>query len=271
MAPGKDIRISVVMAAYNAAVTIRRALDACLSQTVLPFEIIVVNDGSEDATQEVLQAYGDAILVISLHENKGPAAARNRGIQAASGNFIAFLDADDYWQPEKIAIVREVLSGRPKVSFLYHDYAGLEDALGRSGDRQPMALSRETGSNVLNGFQLKEVSFPNLLLRNPMATPCVVVQKQKELSFDESMRYLEDYELWLRLAARQKVFHLPLPLTVLGRPVLSPGGQSSHKWAMRKGELRVYTRLALRQKQYLPLLPFLWLYSLAKHALKSMR
>lgn len=266
MSGSEEIRISVVIAAYNAAATIVRAVESCLRQTVLPLEIIVVDDKSSDTTAEILQQYGNTVTVIALKENSGPAAARNAGIEKASGNFIAFLDADDYWLPEKIERVTHLFMERPDVTFLYHDYA-----VRRSGDRQPFAPNLETGRNTHNPIDLKAVRFFKMLLRNPMATPCVVVKKQDSLRFDEKLRYMEDYELWLRLAEVQKIWHLPLTLTILGRPVLSEGGQSSNRWAMRRGELKVYTRLALRKKWLLPLLPVLWTYSLTKHLAKKLK
>lgn len=252
MAANSSIRISVVIAAYNAAATIGRAVESCLQQSLPPFEIIIVDDASTDATQEVLKQFGARISVFYLKENKGPAAARNRGIRQAKGNFIAFLDADDYWHPDKIKIVNRVLAQSPGISFLYHDYV-----LERPEQLPLPVLPRA-------------ISFYSLLLRNLMATPCVIVQKQQGLQFDESLRYMEDYELWLRLAAQQKAWHLPLPLTILDRPILSAGGQSSNRWAMRKAELKVYSLTALRHKWLLPVLPVLWLYSLIKHVRKVM-
>ena len=93
--------VSVVIPAYNAAHFIRRALDSVLGQTVSVHEIIVVDDGSKDSTCDVVRSYGSRVKLL-VQENGGPSAARNKGISSSTGEFIAFLDADDWWSPTKI-------------------------------------------------------------------------------------------------------------------------------------------------------------------------
>src|SRR5262245_57157775 len=91
-----EITVSVLMPDNNAPKTIRKALDSALAQSVPAHEIIIVDDGSTDDLQDVLRDYGERVRC--LHQpNRGAASARNRGIDAASGEVIAFLDADDYW------------------------------------------------------------------------------------------------------------------------------------------------------------------------------
>lgn len=108
--------VSVVMPAFNVAWCVRRAIDSVLTQTYLRHEIIVIDDGSTDDTASVLASYGDRIRVIS-QTNRGMSAARNRGIDAARGTLVAFLDADDYWLSEKLARQVELLQRRPEVGF----------------------------------------------------------------------------------------------------------------------------------------------------------
>lgn len=246
------------MPSFNAAQTIERAVRSCLAQSVPPFEMLVIDDHSKDETLAILRQFKDQVSVIALPENSGPAAARNAGIRQAKGDFIAFLDADDFWLPDKLKIVTEVLQQRAEVHFLYHDFEVTGEEKVLPGEKAQAVVA-----------DIRAQHFGTVLLRNPMATPCVVVRRQEGLWFDERLHYMEDYELWLRLAANQKIWHLPMVLTVLGRPVLSAGGQSSRRWEMRKGELKVYSRLAWRRKTLLPLLPFLWAFSLLKHLRKS--
>lgn len=107
------LRISCIIPAFNAERYIDRSLHSVLEQSLPPDEIIVVDDGSSDATPEKLASYGDKLRVVR-QENAGPAAARNRGIEAARGEFICFQDADDEWQPEKLAKQMTLLESSPE-------------------------------------------------------------------------------------------------------------------------------------------------------------
>jgi glycosyltransferase involved in cell wall biosynthesis len=104
-------RISCIIPAYNSEAFIHRSLRSVLDQTHPPNEIVVVDDGSVDATPKILASYGDLVHVIR-QENSGPAAARNAGIKAATGELICFQDADDEWHPDKIARQISLLSSR---------------------------------------------------------------------------------------------------------------------------------------------------------------
>src|SRR5438093_13378260 len=94
--------VSVIMPAYNVAWCIGRAIDSVRAQGFRARELIVVNDGSTDGTRTVLESYGGAIKVID-QTNRGMSAARNAGIRKARGTYVAFLDADDWWLPEKLS------------------------------------------------------------------------------------------------------------------------------------------------------------------------
>ena len=246
---------SVIIAAYNAGKTIVATLESCLSQTFQPHEIIVVDDGSTDDTAVLVKAgFSDSVKLVSLSRNCGPAAARNRGIVAATGSHWAFIDADDAWHPEKLSQIISVLETFPKAALVFHDYA-----TGNSLNPLPAAPALP-----------KKVSRESMLVHNRVATPCAVVRSGR-LRFDKQMRYMEDYDFFLRCFEKGDVYYLPQTLTFLGRPVLSAGGQSSNRWAMRKGELRAYTKFAKAHRKYLPLLPFLWGYSFLKHAWGTLR
>lgn len=90
--------VSVIIPAYNSAASVCRTIDSALAQNLKPHEVIVINDGSTDNTAEVAQSYGDKIIYIE-QDNQGQGSARNAGLKVATGRFIAFLDADDYWLP----------------------------------------------------------------------------------------------------------------------------------------------------------------------------
>src|SRR5262249_39357728 len=107
-------RVTVLIPAYNASSTIERAVDSVLAQTYSDYEIIVVDDGSRDATADIVASrYGDRVRLLCLTRNQGESAAMNHGIDAAEGELIAFLDADDEWLPDKLSKQVDALNRNP--------------------------------------------------------------------------------------------------------------------------------------------------------------
>lgn len=249
----EGIRISVVIPAYNAANTIVRALETVLQQTHPAYEIIVVNDASTDNTGELVTSFGDRVRYIQLLQNCGSPIARNKGLDAASGDYIAFLDADDLWHERKLELAASILAAKPGINFLYHSYT----------------LSDIRTISIPEGATLYQTPFVKFLVRNPVATPCAIIRNDTTFRFEASMRYMEDYDLWLRIAYKYKAYFIDIPLTQLGRPILSEGGVSANKWKMRKGELKAFRRLLKLNPLFLPLLPFLYSYSIGKHLYKG--
>jgi glycosyltransferase involved in cell wall biosynthesis len=122
------MKISVVIAAYNASTTIERAVRSVLAQTRLADEIIVIDDGSTDGTADIVRRFGSEVRLLS-QANGGASVARNRGIEAAGGEWIAFLDADDEWLPEKLSLQDEYFRTHPDLvwgygNFIPTDYRG---------------------------------------------------------------------------------------------------------------------------------------------------
>ena len=115
---GTAPRVSVIIAVYNGAATISRAVRSVFEQTFTDFEIVVVNDGSTDDTASVLSRYGDRIRVIT-QSNRGLSAARNAGAHASSGEYLAFIDDDDEWMPTKLAQSVPLLDAEPDCSLVY--------------------------------------------------------------------------------------------------------------------------------------------------------
>ncbi len=250
----EEIKFSVVIPAYNAGATIKKTIDSCLAQTYAPYEVIVVDDFSNDETKNILQGYGEHIKYIQLLHNNGVSIARNKGLDAATGDYIAFLDADDVWHPKKLEIIASILSGvNVPVALIYHSFT-LQDI---SSITLP-----ESGT-------LYKLPFVKLLLGNPIATPCAIMRNNTKYRFEPSMSHMEDYDMWLRIAHKNPVYFINIPLTQIGRPVLSKGGLSSNRWKMRKGELRAFRRLGRLNPLYALLLPILYTYSLGKHIFKA--
>ena len=184
--------VSVVMPAYNVAWCIGRAVDSVLAQDFRARELIVVNDGSTDATRAVLEGYGAAISVVD-QENCGMSAARNAGIRSARGTYVAFLDADDWWLPGKLTQQVALMRGRPEIGFC-STVVRVED-----GDGRLLNLWRcPNGSTEI---------LTTLFAENAaIAGGCSAVMVRKDLIdrvglFDESLRGFEDPDLWMRLAA----------------------------------------------------------------------
>ncbi len=111
--------ISVVIPAYNAEQYVKEAAESVLAQTYRPLEIICVDDASTDGTADVLASFGERVRVIRRAENGGGAAARNDGLALARGEYVAFLDADDFWPPEKLAVQEAYLRAHPAVDALF--------------------------------------------------------------------------------------------------------------------------------------------------------
>ena len=108
------MKISVIIPTHNRARFIGRALDSVLDQSEVRSEIIVVDDGSTDATEDVLRSYGDRVRYVR-QANAGPAVARNRALEMATGDYVAFQDSDDYFLPGALAALRDALDTRPEL------------------------------------------------------------------------------------------------------------------------------------------------------------
>ena len=172
-------RISVVIPAYNAASFIRRAIHSTLVQTLAPYEIIVVDDGSKDGTAEFVERNYPAVRVFRQH-NAGPGAARNHGVREASGDWIGLLDADDMWLPEKLER-QAPFTTDPKVAIVHATEVGPEETPDR-------------------------VTFESLWQRNCILNSSVLVRRATWESVggcdeDRTVISVEDYNLWLRIAA----------------------------------------------------------------------
>lgn len=250
----EGLKFSVVIPVYNGEQTIQRALDSVLAQSYDNYEIIVVNDASTDKTGDLLKtSFSTQITLTSKVINAGGAVARNSGMDVATGDYIAFLDADDIWHPDKLSLMNTILTAAPSIHLLYHPYT-----------LEPIANKR-----IPEDIKLFRLPFVKLLPANLIATPCTVIKNDPKFRFDDRMRYTEDYDLWLRIGYKHKLHFINIPLTQLFRPINSAGGVSSNKWAMRKGEMRAYRKLVKLNPLFLLLLPILVISSLGKHVVKK--
>lgn len=201
MDTGKQ-EVSVVIPTYNRGWILKEAIDSVLSQDCDGFELIVVDDGSIDNTQEILSSYRDKIKVIR-QENKGVSAARNKGIVSSSRTYIAFLDSDDLWLPGKLETQLEFFRNNP-------------DAL----ICQTEEIWVRNGRRVNPGKRHKKVSgfFFEKSLELCMVSPSAVMMKRDLFNtsdlFDETLPACEDYDMWLRINCRYPIHLIDIPLIV---------------------------------------------------------
>src|SRR5262245_13377241 len=184
--PGAAPTFSVVVPAYQAAATVAEAVDSALSQTLAPLEVIVVDDGSTDGTQDVLAPYRDRIVYVR-QENGGGASALNAGLRIAGGDFMAILDADDIYRPERLQALAELGADRPDLDILGTD--AVIEVDGRSGrlysDGAPFPIADQRTA-ILRGCFL--------------AAPSLRVSRLRAAGgLDESLPTAYDWECWLRL------------------------------------------------------------------------
>ncbi len=207
---------TVIIPAFRSEETIEAAVESVLGQTLPADEILVVDDGSPDQTAARVARFGSSVRLLRK-ENGGPASARNLGIREACNPYIAFLDADDLWMPEKLQLQTEHMAAHPDCGLCCGDAwvfgEGVETGrkYGRVADRGRPALD-----------------FEGLLLGNPISTLTVLARREVLLSaglFDEDRRLIavEDYELWLRVAERSRIDWIDAPL---GRYRVSAGSLS---------------------------------------------
>lgn len=231
--------VSVVMPAYNVAWCVGRAVDSVLAQDYGACELIVVNDGSTDKTAEVLAAYGDAITVI--HQgNRGMSAARNAGMRAARGEYVAFLDSDDWWLPGKLSRQVELLHSRPEIGFC-STAARVENPEGKLLN---LWRCRHGRTDMLETLFAENAA---------IAGGCSAVMVRKSLLdrtglFDESLRGFEDPDLWMRLAAVSGYACLDEVLAVILRREKSVSGnldamRAAAGKSMRKNRALLPSRL----------------------------
>lgn len=180
---------SVIIPAYNQARYVGAAVESGLGQSYPPAEIIVVDDGSTDETPALLAGYGEAIQVIR-QENQGLAAARNRGIAAAQGEWLAFLDSDDRWRPDYLQQMAAVvaIAPRPVAAFAAWQY------MDSSGTVMPQAV-------IPFGGDVQRVA-AELVWRNSLLPSAAVVRREaagQVGGFDTGLAACEDWDMWLRL------------------------------------------------------------------------
>lgn len=224
--------VSVIVPAYNTRHTVKRTLDSVLAQTYSNFEVIVVDDGSPDGVGEYVEKEYGARIKLIRQDNKGLAGARNTGAKASRGEYLCFLDSDDWWTPNKLDEQVAQIALDPEASVLYSNCFFYEDGV-KKGEWTD--IHNQGSGNILEQLIKREVMLPVLT--------AMVRKKDFETvgRFDEGLREVEDYDLWLRMASRGFKFSAnPRPLAYY---YINPKGLSSNKEAMFRAHIVVYRRL----------------------------
>ncbi len=192
--------ISVVIPTFNRRQTIGRSIDSVLNQTLFPSEIIVVDDGSTDGTSDYIQSNFPSIRLLQ-QPNKGVSAARNKGIRCADANWIALLDSDDEWFPQKLEKQVMTLSQNLDIKFCH-----TEEIWIRNGARiNQMKKHQKYGGHIFNKcLDMCKISPSSVLFHQSILDNVGY--------FDKGLKVCEDYDLWLRITAKFPVLYIDEPL-----------------------------------------------------------
>lgn len=230
--------VTVIVPCYNSSKTIRRAIASIAQQTLRPMEVILVDDCSTDATREVLQELSLTyepgwIRVLYLENNGGPGVARNRAWSLATQPYIAFLDSDDSWHKEKIAVQYGWMSRYPAAAMTGHSVEQITED----------SLASLTELSAKRFDDPRHVSRWRILFSNRFTPSSIVVRADVKSRFDETKRHAEDYFMLLELALvdRGSCYLFDVSLSYVYKPQFgADSGLSAQLWKIHKGEQNNY-------------------------------
>lgn len=248
-------KVSIVIPVYNSETSIIRTLESVANQTYTDYEIVIINDGSFDASLQLItefqNRYPHKLIQIISQQNSGVSKARNVGLLAAKGEWVALLDSDDEWLPDKLKVQIDVLTHCPEIDFLGCALVG--------------QLIKIKGKNILS---LHRVTCWDLLLKMLPQTSTAIFRKDilsRVGLYNESMTHAEDGNLWIRICLCCNFYVIPDALVVYGggKPGFGATGLAGNLEKMYEGE-RINLRYVLKCKYigratYLFLLAYGWL------------
>lgn len=243
------LTVSVIIPAYNCETTIERALQSAISQTWRPKEVIVIDDASTDKSASIVRSKAkDSAVPIHIFSNEfnvGPGVSRNRGWAAATGDLVAFLDADDIWHPQKLEVQVPIMESRQSLNMTCHD---------RTVGREPIWSIVDPSSVIW-----RELDFRDFLVRNQCATPSVILRRDIRERFNDSLRYAEDYFLWLTITANHgRVLFAENELVHCANPAYGGAGLSGKLFSMYRSELQAFHKLTQNRALSYRWLPVLY-------------
>jgi glycosyltransferase involved in cell wall biosynthesis len=221
--------VSVIIPTHNRRAMLEEAIASVLAQTLCDFELLVVDDGSDDGTHRWVSTLADERIISLWQRQRGVAAARNLGVAESHAPLIAFLDSDDLWLPRKLAVQVEHFEAHPEVSICQ-----TEETWVRNGKRVNAATKHRKHS----GWIFREC-LPLCII-----SPSAVMLRREAFDalggFDEELPACEDYDLWLRAALRYEIATLPEPL------IVKRGGhedQLSQQWGLDRYRIRALEKI----------------------------
>lgn len=236
---GTKAEVSVIIPCYRCVDTIERAVAAVAAQTLPPKEVILVEDRSDDGTLELVYEIqsrypGGWLRVIEQPDNRGPGEARNAGWDLAKEPYIAFLDADDTWHPQKLELQFRWMREHPEVALTGHACRQFEQSE-RVSDAKRYDLSR---------MKCNLIDANRLFWRNCFPTLSVMLRSSLPMRFASGKYYSEDYLLWLTIACSgERMARCEYPLAFMHKAPYGEAGLSGQLWKMHKGELDTYKRI----------------------------
>lgn len=219
--------VSVIIPMYNSEKTIKRTLNSVINQSYKNFEVIIVNDGSTDNSPDIVEQFikSNSSYDITLvnQNNQGVSVARNNGIKLAKGQYIAFLDSDDYWETNKL-------------------YEQIK-IMGDNADIYLLGTLPKSSKDDMNTEEINYIDFRKLLFKNYFMTSSVMIRKEVFSTvgyFNTQKKYSEDYDLWLRISQKYKTAIYMKKLVNYSSESI---GLSDKLVEMEKGELNNYYSL----------------------------
>ena len=196
------MNISVVIPSYNRKEFLKRSIDSAINQTKKPFEIIVVDDGSTDGTETMIKSDYDFVKFIK-QKNKGVSAARNIGIEVSIGEWICFLDSDDEWKKDKLEKQINAMKSNPGYKFFHSNEIWIKNGLRINQKKKHKKYGGDIFDKCLDMCRISPSS--------------VMIDKtvfDEVGNFNENLVVCEDYELWLRICDKYRVFFIDEPLII---------------------------------------------------------
>ncbi len=228
-------------------------MKSVVGQTLRPLQLILVDDGSTDGTLELMyqlqKKYGDYwIDIIELSHNMGVSIARNSGWESAKGEYIAFLDSDDTWHPQKLDIQYNYMKKYPSIAITGHGYNKI-----LSQDKQ-LTQNQFYSSD----YKVKTFSYKYVFLKNPIITPSFMVKKNIDFRFLKGSNGFEDHLFLMKISNNLGPIHaIQLPLANIYKHEYGESGLSSKMWKMQRGHFFNYKYLYINKK--IPLLVYIFL------------
>lgn len=226
--------VSVIVPCFNSESTLLRAYNSIVSQTILPSEIIFIDDCSTDTTIDIILSIYDIspvpVKIVRLDNNYGPAVARNKGLIVSTQEYVAFLDSDDTWHPSKIelqyAAIRRsnaIICGHQVIEF----------------DLSSNSTSSLGNNKINRDATIINIGFSRLLFKNYFSTPSVMLRRDSGFLFDESMLRCEDYKLWLEIAFKKyKCIYMDCACAYVHKNFYGSAGLSKGLTIMERYEIR---------------------------------